>query len=363
MNNKLIEARKIINRVDKEMANLFEERMYATKLVAEYKAEHGIPILDKAREETVITENSSYVDDEVIRAYYVNFLKNNMEISKSYQSMLMEGVRVAYCGTEGAFAYIAASKLFPSARKVSFGDFESAYKSVESGECDMVVLPIENSFNGEVGQVSDLMFSGSLFVNSVMDLSVSHNLICMPNASIEDIKRVVSHPQALGQCSKYIREHGFSASEYTNTALAVKHIAELKDKSVAAIGSEEAAEIFGLKVLERNINSTSNNTTRFAVLSRSENKHDSDENDVHTLLLFSVRNEAGALARAIEVIGKHGFNMRALRSRPMKELLWQYYFYVEAEGNVNTSEGQAMMRELSKYCNRLKAIGTYIKHS
>ena len=273
----------------------------------------------------------------------------------------MEGMRVAYCGTEGAFAHIAATRRFPTARKISYATFEEAYTAVVNGDCDAAVLPIENSSNGEVGQVSDLMFSGPLYVNAVTELAIAQDLLGIPGAKLEDIKEVVSHPQALGQCADYIKQHGFKASEYSNTALAAKMVRKNGDKTVAAIASSEAAEIFGLNVIEKNINTERSNTTRFAVFSRAENKHKSREMGVHTILLFTVRNEAGALAKAIEIIGKHGFNMRALRSRPMKDLLWQYYFYVEAEGNINTVDGQVMMSELRDYCDRLRAIGTFVK--
>lgn len=360
MENLLEKARKIINEVDKEMAELFVKRMRAAELVAEYKKAHGLKILDEAREAEVVKRNSELVEDEELRPYYVSFIKDTMAVSRSYQDKLISGMRVAYCGTEGAFAHIATEKLFPTARKVAYGDFESAYRSVESGECDIVVLPTENSSNGEVGEVTDLMFSGTLYVNGTCELAISHDLVAPRGARLEDIKTVISHPQALGQCAKYIHEHGFRTEEFANTALAAKHIAELGDKSAAAIASAEAANIFGLTVLEKNINQSRINTTRFAVLSRTERKHKSSEMGIHTILLFTVRNEAGALARAIDIIGKHGFNMRSLRSRPMKELLWQYYFYVEAEGNIHTDEGAAMMKELDKYCDRLKAVGTYV---
>ena len=356
----LDEARLIINEVDAKMAELFVKRMKAAEMVAEHKKEHGLKILDAAREEEVVRRNSAYVEDPELREFYVNFLKNTMAVSRSYQDRLMEGMRVAYSGTEGAFAHIAASRLFPTARKLSFATFEDAYGAVVSGECDAAVLPIENSSNGEVGQVTDLMFSGPLYINAVTELAINQDLLGVKGASLEDIKEVVSHPQALGQCAEYIKQHGFKVSEYSNTALAARMVRDNGDKSVAAIASAEAAEIFGLEVIEKNINTARSNTTRFAVFSRAENKHKSREMGVHTILLFTVRNEAGALAKAIEIIGKHGFNMRALRSRPMKDLLWQYYFYVEAEGNVNTEDGQEMMRELRDYCDRLRAIGTFV---
>ena len=361
MKSSLENARKEINRIDKEMAKLFEERMRCVEAVAEYKKERGLAILDQAREDELIKKNSELVEDEVIREYYINFLKNNMAVSRAYQERLISGMKVAFAGTEGAFAHIAANKLFPSASKVAYGDFKGAYRAVESGECDVCVLPLENSYNGEVGQVTDLIFSGTLYVNGMMELAVDQDLLGLPDAKIEDIKKVLSHPQALGQCRDYICECGFEAEEYSNTALAAKRVGELGDKSIAAIASGEAAELFGLKVLDKNINETRSNTTRFAVFSRVPNKTKSSDSGVHSVLLFTVRNEAGSLARAIDVIGKCGFNMRTLRSRPMKELLWEYYFYVEAEGNIQTEAGQSMLEELSEFCDKLKFVGTYVK--
>ena len=359
--NLLEKARKIINEVDAEMRSLFIRRMEAAELVAEYKKERGLAIFDPIREEEVIRRNSEKIESDELREYYVNFLRNNMAVSRSYQSRLMNGMRVAFSGTEGAFAHIATENLYPTAEKVAFPDFVSAYRAVEEGDCDIAVLPVENSYNGEVGQVTDLMFSGTLYVNGMYELAVTHDLLCVEGADVSDIKTVFSHPQALAQCAGYIKSHGFDSIEYANTALAAKHVAELGDKSMAAIGSALAAEKFGLKVLDHDINESRSNTTRFAVFSRVANHRVNNETGVHSILLFTVRNEAGALAKAIDVIGSHGFNMRTLRSRPMKELLWEYYFYVEAEGNVQTENGKHMMEELGGFCDRLKFAGTYVK--
>ena len=357
--NLLEEARREINEVDAQMAELFVRRMRAAEKVAEYKKEHALPILDTTREEQVVQSNAKLVEDETLREYYVNFIRNNMAVSRAYQSRLMEGMRVAYCGTEGAFAHIAAGKMFPNSIRVAYPDFVSAYRAVEKGECDTVVLPVENSYNGEVGQVTDLLFSGSLYVSEMADLAVSHDLLAIPGTRIEDIKEVVSHPQALAQCAEYIRNNVWNTAEYSNTALAAKYVAEKQDKAVAAIASEEAAEVFGLEVLARNINASRNNTTRFAAFSRVESRRHSQRMGEHFILLFTVKHEAGALAKAIDIIGRYGFNMRTLRSRPMKDLLWQYYFYVEAEGDVYTEAGEWMMRELGFFCDRLKLAGTY----
>ena len=359
--DRLEKARKIINEVDEEMAKLFVRRMEAAEMVAAYKKDHGLPILDAAREEEVIRRGSGRVENDQLREYYVNFIRNNMAISRAYQHRLNEGMRVAYSGTEGAFAHIATGKLFPTAEKIAYPDFVAAYTAVENGECDVVVLPIENSYNGEVGQVTDLMFSGNLYVNAVLDLAVSHDLLVVPGTEKREIKTVISHSQALGQCANYIRSNGWQTQEYVNTALAARFVAETGDRSVAALASEDAAAIFGLEVMERNVNASRSNTTRFAVFSRAEDLRKSARMGEHFIMVFTVKNEAGSLARAIDVIGQHGFNMRNLRSRPMKELLWQYYFYVEAEGSIHSDEGRAMLSELESFCDRLKVVGTYIE--
>ncbi len=357
----LSQARKIINEVDEEMARLFVRRMQAAEMVAAYKKENGMPILDPIREEQVVQRNANMIEDEELRSYYIPFIRRNMELSRAYQSKLLDGMHVAYCGTEGAFAHIASKRLFPSANHTAYGNFVDAYRAAEAGECEVAVLPVENSYNGEVGQVTDLMFFGSLYINGIYDLAVTHDLLTVRGAKKDDIKQIVSHAQALGQCAEYIRKNGWEAVEYSNTALAAKYVAQQNDPTVAAIASEEAATLFGLEVMERNINESRSNTTRFAVFSRSENRKLSEQMGAHFVLLFTVQNKAGALAKAINVIGSHGFNMRTLRSRPMKELLWQYYFYVEAEGDIHSPEGVAMMRELSAVCDRLKAVGSYSK--
>ena len=358
--NKLDEARKKINEIDQQMAKLFEERMKSAEEVAKYKVEHALPIFDSAREQEVINRNSKYIENDVIRDYYISFLKNTMDISKQYQSRLIEGMRIAYSGVEGAFAYIAANKMFPNANYISYSDFNLAYEAVEKGECDACVLPLENSFAGDVGVVMDLIFSGSLFINQVIELEVIQNLIAKKESNLKDIKTVISHPQALSQCDEYISKHNFKTFEASNTAVAAKQVAESNDKTVAAIASIDTANLYGLEIIESNINSSHNNTTRFGAFTRSLNDNNKKNSmGEHFILVFTVKNEAGALAKTLNIIGSHGFNMRSLRSRPMKELIWNYYFYAELEGNINSQDGKDMLRALEIFCDRLKIVGTY----
>lgn len=355
----LQEARAIINDVDAQMAELFVQRMHAAEMVAQYKKAHGMPILDAEREEAVIRNGSARVEEEAIREYYIDFMRDTMAVSRRYQQRLLQGVKVAYCGTEGAFAHIAADRLFPEAEKVAYGDFKSAYDSVVTEDCDIVVLPLENSYAGEVAQVTDLMFSGPLYVNHVMPLSIVHDLLAVEGATLDTVKTVVSHPQALSQCNTFIHSHGYQQMPYTNTALAAKYVAEQKDPTIAAIASVESADKFGLKPLAEGINQSQINTTRFAVLSRAENRNVAKQHGAHFILVFTVRNEAGSLAQALNIIGSYGFNMRTLRSRPMGELLWQYYFYVEAEGNIHSDDGEKMLKRLSVYCDKVKCVGSF----
>ncbi len=356
--DKLIKAREEISKIDKEIAALFEQRMNAVRMVSEYKREHGLPILDGAREEALIERNSTYIENDEIRSYYVDFLRNTMKTSRQFQAKLMNGMRVAFSGVEGAFAYIAAGKIFEKSVRVAFPDFKSAYDSVVNGECDCAVLPIENSTAGEVGQVMDMMFSGPLCVTGIYDLSVIHNLMAIPGTKISDIEEVISHPQALSQCATYIQDHHFRQTQFENTARAAKHVAEQKSHRIAAIASVETAELYGLEILEKGINERNVNTTRFAVLTRAA-VTDGSASGKHSILMFTVRNEAGALAQVVSIIGKYGYNMRCLRSRPMKELLWQYYFYVEAEGDLSCENGTRMIKEMEPFCDKLRMLGSF----
>ncbi len=353
----LAEARRRIDEIDGEMAELFRRRMEAAADVAEYKRAHGLPVFDAEREAAVLEAGSARIGEQSLVLYYKLFLQSVMDISKQYQKRLLSGMRVAYCGVPGAFANIAARRIFPDGEAVSYSSFHAAYESVGRGECDCAVLPIENSYAGEVGQVLDLMFSGPLYVNGVYDLPVTHHLLAPEGAVLSEIETVISHPQALSQCENYIKKHGFVQVEATNTAIAARAVAESGDLHTAAIASEETAELYHLAVLDHDINDSNANTTRFAVFSGV--KETGRKTGGSFILMFTVKNAAGALARAISIIGEHGFNMKVLRSHPMKELAWQYYFYIEAEGSPDGEAGEDMLAALSEVCDRLKVVGGY----
>ena len=357
--DELERARQIIDETDREMAALFEKRMEAARTIGFYKKERGLPIYAPEREKALIEKNAALIADPTVRAHYMQFLQHTMNASKRYQRELISGARVAYSGIVGAFANIAAERIFPEGQLVSFPGFPEAYRAVESGDCEQAVLPIENSYVGEVGQVMDLMFQGTLYINAVYTLRIRQNLLAVPGARLSDITKVVSHPQALSQCRDYISGHGFEAVEASNTAVAAQSVADAADIHTAAIASAETADLYGLTVLDHDIQTSFQNATRFAVFSRVRNQETNGRKDCRFMLMFTVRNEAGSLAKAIDVIGSCGFNMSALRSRPLGSLAWQYYFYLEAAGDIFSAEGQAMLKKLEKNCEMLKVIGAF----
>lgn len=359
MENLLEEARRIINDVDTQMAELFVKRMRAAEMVYEHKKKMGLPILDQTREAAVIEQNTKRIEDETLKGYYIDYLKQVMSVSRAYQYRLQNGLKVAYSGVEGAFAHIAAGRIFPQSQRISCRDFKAAYDSVVSGENDVAVLPIENSYAGEVGQTIDLIFSGSLSINGIYELEIHQNLLGVSDASVDDIKTVISHPQALSQCREYIKAMGLETEDATNTAVAAQKIAAANQKHLGAIASLETAQLYGLKVLQPNINKSGENSTRFAVLSRIPASSPSLSSSV---LMFTVRHEAGSLAKAISIIGKYGYNMTALRSRPLRKHSWQYYFYIEIDGSTDTAEGKQMLEELNLVCDQLKVAGTFAPH-
>lgn len=354
-------ARLEINEIDKEMAKLFAARMEAARVIAAYKKENGLSVRDPAREEVLIAKNETYIKDPALVPYYRDFIRGTIDVSCAYQTALLREMRVAYCGAAGAFAYIAARRMYPTAELCAYVDFASAYEAVTAGEADCAVLPLENSYAGEVGAVMDLIFSGELQINQVIDVPIEHHLLACRGATPTTITRVVSHPQALMQCEGFLRANRCETQAYSNTALAAKYVSEQHDVTLAAIASAETAERYGLEILAKNIQDSRDNTTRFGAFSRASGKSAATVGraDENFLLVFTVQNESGSLAKALNIIGAHGYNLRSLRSRPMKDLRWNYFFYVEAEGNIHNENGKELLRELSAVCAKLRLVGSY----
>ena len=355
--DRLEEAIEEVRAADRALALAFERRMKAGCLVAACQREEGLPASTVIDPETTVGEVAPLLSDDLMRSYYPLFLKSTLGLSESLNHRIAEGQRIAYAGVPGAFACVAAGKIYPDGTLCPYPDFSLAYAAVEEGACDAAVLPLENSFAGDVAQVMDLAYFGSLYINGVWEMRVSQCLAGVPGGSADTVQTVISHPQALSQCAPYLAARGYILKEESNTAVAASRVAERNDPTVAAVCSPEAAELYGLTVYAANINENASNTTRFAVMTRVP--HHAYKSDACFILTFTVRNEAGALAKAIATIGEHGFNMRSLRSRPTKKLLWSNFFFLEAEGNLASEEGKRMLAELPLYVSGLKVLGSF----
>ncbi|MEG1932103.1 MAG: prephenate dehydratase domain-containing protein, partial [Pygmaiobacter sp.] len=268
---------------------------------------------------------------------------------------MLFGQSVGYQGVEGAFSHLAAQHLFERGQLHSYADFEAVFAAVESGEIEVGVLPFENSTTGEVGEVLDLLYTHeNCFISGFYDMEIRQNLLGVPGAALAEIKQVYSHPQALHQSAEYLRDRGWEIIPYPNTAKAAEYVSRTADKSKAAVASAQTAALYDLSILAQDINTSAVNTTRFILLTRNR-----AQSGKRFSLLFTVDHDAGSLARALAVIGTHGFNMECLRSRAMKNLPWQYYFYVEIDGNLADAAAAAMLSELSCCCKTLRALGCY----
>lgn len=356
-NESLEKVREEIGRVDSQMIELFEKRMKLAEDVAAYKKLRALPIYDEKQEEKVIERNVAKVNNNIYVSYYKTFIKNMMDISKDYQKSLVEDAKIAYAGEKGAFAYIAAKNVYGEKVIINYHTFADAYKSVEGGKTMACVLPIENSYAGSVEDVIDLIYNGSLYINYVYELKIWQNLIGIKGAKIGDIKTVISHPQALSQCREFIEEHNLKTESCVNTAIAAMHVKELNDKSVACIASTEVKNLYDLDVIEKNINTSYYNNTRFACLSRTNNVNET--NDAFALMFTVDEHKAGTLVEVLNIIYEHNINMTSLKSRPLRQGKFTYYFFVEAEGSSNNDNFKEMYDELKKVCLQVKLVGSY----
>ena len=355
--NELEQARRDIDEVDRQMAVLFKRRMEAVGRVAAYKQAHGLPVLDAGREAQVIEKNLALLNDETLAPYYADYIKYQMALSRQYQTRVLGRDKVAYQGVEGAFSHIALKHLFPRATAVACPTFGGVFEAVASGRAACGVLPFENSHAGDVAAVLDLCYAHrEIFVTAVYDLPVRQNLLGLPGAKLSDIRLVYSHPQAIAQSERFLKSLSLPAESCANTALAAKRVAESGDATLAAIASAETAALYGLRVLAADINSDGDNTTRFIVISRTP-----AAGGDRFSLLFTVEHKAGMLARVIQAIGAAGYNMESIKSRPKPGVPFEYYFYVELVGSLDTDSARALLQELGAVCDTVRVLGVYAR--
>lgn len=350
--NKLEKARLEINEIDEQIAKLFESRMTAVEDVIAYKIENNLEIFDSAREKEVIKRNMNRIEKDQLKSYYQDFLVQMMRISKEYQNSILHQGVYGYQGIKGAFGQIATSRLFPSGKQNSYSKFEDVILALMNHEIEKGVLPFENSTTGEVEEVFDLLYKYDVKISGFYDLKVDQNLMGIKGSEISDIKKVYSKLEAIEQCEDALKPFHFECIPYTNTALAAKFVSEQKDKTIGAIAAKESADEYGLEILMENINTLHDNVTRFIVI-----ENECPKTSDLVMAMFAVNHESGALAQIMQIIAKHELNMTSIHSHACKDKSWQYYFYVEIEGNISDKNVQACFEECQQYCEKFKVIG------
>ena len=265
--------------------------------------------------------------------------------------------KVVYQGVEGAYSHIVTKKLFPDINTENVNTFEDAIKEVLDGNALYCVVPIENSSAGIVTDVYDLLLKKDVVIVAEYDLHISHCLLGTKDADIEDIKTVYSHPQALMQCTSYLREHtDWSQVSFLNTAVSAKKVKDDNSKAQAAIASELSANIYDLKILDRSINRNSNNTTRFVVLSKEKIFSDSSNK---LSLILELPHEKGMLYNILGIFVLNGLNLVKIESRPIPEKTFEYRFFIDIEGNLNSPNVSNVLEILKEKVPFLKVLGNY----
>ncbi len=266
---------------------------------------------------------------------------------------------IAFQGAPGAYSHLATREVSPLALPLPCFSFEDAFDAVLQGRAELAVIPIENSLHGRVADVHFLLPESGLFIVGEHFLRVRHCLLGLPGTKRADIRQAVSHPQALGQCRKRLRDWGITQVPYADTAAAAALVQEQGDRSVAAIASQLAGDVFGLDVLEAGIEDMDHNTTRFVLLSRAPAHPGSADGPVMTSFTFEVRSVPAALYKALGGFATNGVNMTKLESYQPGGSFTAAAFYAEIDGAPEDANVARAMEELRFHSRSVRLLGTY----
>ena len=373
----LQECRKEIDRIDKELLRLFEERMQVCEAVAEYKITTGKQVLDPKREQEKLKAVSKAAHGAFNARGAQEMFQQIMAISRKrqYQLLTEHGVEeasdfqmvdalelthanVVFQGVEGAYSYAAMHAYFgEEIRSYHVKTWRDAMEEVAEGRADYAVLPIENSTAGIVADIYDLLTEYALYIVGEQIIPVEHVLLGLPGSRIEEIQTVFSHPQGLAQCKKYLESHeNWKKAAAENTAGAAKKILENQDRTQAAIASRQAGDMFGLSVLEEQICDSGQNVTRYIIVGR---EAVFVKNAGKVSVCFEQPHETGSLYDMLSHIIYNGLNMTKIESRPIPGKNWEYRFFVDFEGNLKDSAVKNALRGLEAESRRMRILGNY----
>ena len=270
--------------------------------------------------------------------------------------------KIAYQGEPGANSHIACRETYPDMEPVACKTFEDVLALVERGEADLAMIPVENTIAGRVGDIHHLLPDTSLHMIGEHFMPIRFQLMALKGTAIGDVKVAHSHIMALGQCRRFLREHGIQAVIAADTAGAARIVAEQADPSVAAIAPELAAEVYGLDILARDIEDAAHNTTRFVIMAREPLEHEGEKRPTVTAFLFQVRNIPAALYKAMGGFATNGVNMTKLESYQIDGSFTATQFYAEIEGHPDERRVQLALEELGFFSTSLKIIGVFPAH-
>ncbi len=265
-------------------------------------------------------------------------------------------MKVSFQGEPGAYSEQAVFNYFGKVETVPCESFDAMFDAVVSGKSDAALAPIENSLAGSIHQNYDLLLRHDLHIVGEYFLRVQHCLIVNPGVKMEDIKKAISHPQALGQCAGYLRSHGIKAEQVYDTAGSVKMLKESGARDVAAIASKRAAELYGMQILQEGIEDNPENFTRFLAVRRESIV---PEKEAKTSIVFTLKNVPGSLFKAMSVFALRDLDLTKIESRPLQGSPWEYLFYIDFIGSVHDETVQRALDHLGEYAVMLRVLGSY----
>ena len=363
--NKNLDLGKIrekIDKLDSQLVELLEERLEIVQEVAQFKKQTGKRIFDEEREKEVVQKNLKRVKNKELNHYIELILKDIMDSSKEYQKFKigistkyvndldLKDKKLGYTGVPGSYAYEVLMNILKNNKNLDvdsieenknifhFNSHKELVEAVHTKKIDIGILPIENSIVGEVRH------------------KISHNLLGVKGSRIEDIRNIYSHDQAFMQCSQFLSKHEWHLNRMTNTAISGKYIAAEGKKENACIANMKTKEVYGLELLKKNINNEEENYTRFFIISNEEAVIDGSDK---ISIVTSANNESGALIGLLQIFYKYGLNMVNLKSRPRANKPWEYYFYIDFEGNMSSEKVRMALEEMREKSNYLQILGNY----
>lgn len=371
--------RQSIDGIDDKIAELYEQRMQLVGEVIKAKQQSGKAVNDPEREKKILLRVTDKVSEEN-QVYLKRVFETIFETSKAYQtnnsvtnSVVTEDIkkalentpstfpvkaRVACQGVVGAYSGIATDKLFELADITYFKNFDGVFQAVEKGFCKYGVLPIENSSAGSVNEVYDLMKKHKFYVVRSIRIPIQHNLIVNKDTNLSDIKEIISHEQALTQCKGYLEKlAGVKTTSCANTAVAAKMLAESGRRDLAAISARECADLYGLKLLQTNIQDSNNNYTRFILIAKEmEFYPDAKKISIMTTL---PQNSPGSLNKLLSKFAHAGINLTKLESRPIVGSGFEFMFYFDFECDIKNKTVQNLLAELDNSTEQFTFLGAY----